>query len=707
MEKQYNHKVFETEIYNQWENSGSFQPKITKNSKPFCIILPPPNANADLHLGHAMYVVEDILVRFHRMLGDSALWLPGADHAGFETQYVYEKKLAKDGKSRFDFKRDTLYKNIWDFVHQNKTNMENQLKRLGFSLDWSREKFTLDPDIVNIVWDTFKKLYDDGLVYRGKRLVNYCTSCGTSFSDLETTHLEVDAKLWFIKYPVKDSQDFITIATTRPETCLGDVAVAVHPDDKRYKNLVGKTLVLPIINREIPIISDKAVDPKFGSGAVKITPAHDENDWNIGQHHKLKVLQIIGFDGKITQSEDNLVPDEFVGLYISKARKLILEKLVSLGLMEKETIHHTVLAKCYKCNATIQPLPLPQWFIKAKPLAAPAIEAVRLRRINIVPKRFEKVYFNWLNNIHDWNISRQVVWGIQIPAWQCAKCNKWTVTSGQKPNKCQHCTHLSLKQDSDTFDTWFSSGQWPFATLKTTKSGDFNYFYPTSVMDTMWDILFFWVARMIMLGIYKTGEIPFKTVYLHSRVTDAKGQKMSKSKGNVINPIEMIDKYGADALRLSLIFGTSAGTDLRMSEDKIRGFRNFTNKLWNIARFIKINEENIAPKKEKLQPEDQEMIKKLNILITKTTKDLESYNFSQSSQDLYQFVWHELADKYLENIKTRLANKDKAALWTLTEVFTTSLKLLHPLIPFITEILWQQLGNKEKLITSSWPKIKV
>jgi len=705
MEKQYNHKDFEEKIYSEWESSGTFKPNSSK--KPFCIILPPPNANADLHLGHAMYVVEDILIRFHRMLGDSTLWLPGADHAGFETQYVYEKKLAREGKSRFDFNRDTLYKNIWDFVHQNKTKMENQLKRLGFSLDWSREKFTLDPDIVKIVWNTFKKLYDDGLVYRGKRLVNYCTNCGTSFSDLETTHLEVDAKLWFIKYPIKNSKEYITVATTRPETILGDVAVAVHPNDKRYRNFIGKILLLPLANREIPIVSDKAVDQKFGTGAVKITPAHDENDWNLGQRHKLKVFQIISFDGKIIQSEDNLVPDELVGLYVSKARRLVLEKLTQLNLLEKETNHHMVLAKCYKCNTTLQPLPLPQWFIKAAPLAKPAIKAVRLHRINIIPKRFEKVYFNWLENIHDWNISRQVVWGIRIPAWQCAKCAEWTITSGQKPDNCQHCSHQNLKQDTDTFDTWFSSGQWPFATLQTGESGDFEKFCPTTVMDTMWDILFFWVARMIMLGIYKTGKIPFKTVYLHSRVTDAKGQKMSKSKGNVINPIEMIDKYGADALRLSLIFGTSAGTDLRMSEDKIRGFRNFTNKLWNITRFIKINEENIAPKKEKLQPEDREIIKKLNILITKTTKDLENYNFSQASQDLYQFVWHEVADKYLESIKTRLADKDKTALWALKEVFITSLKLLHPLVPFITELLWQKLGNKQKLITSSWPKTKV
>jgi len=706
MEKQYKPQDHEEKIYSLWEKSACFTPRLRSGQAPgeksFCIILPPPNANADLHLGHAMYIIEDILVRYHRMKGDITLWLPSSDHAGIETQYVFEKNLAKEGKSRFDYSREDLYQQIWDFVQNNKKHMQNQLRRMGFSLDWSREKFTLDPDVVKIVYKTFKKLYDDGLVYRGQRLVNYCTSCGTSFSDLEINHLDVEGKLWFVKYPIKDSKAFISIATTRPETMLGDTAVAVHPQDLRYKKLIGKTIILPITNREIPLIAEAGVDPKFGTGVVKITPAHDENDWEVGQRHKLESLQIINFSGKIQQTKINDLPADLIGLAVAEARKKVLEKLTNLGLLEKETTHHMVLVKCYKCNSTIQPLPLPQWFVKTKPLSQLAVKAVKDKKIQIIPKRFEKVYYGWLENIHDWNISRQVVWGIRIPAWKCADCENWIVTDGAEPPKCPKCNSTKLEQDPDTFDTWFSSGQWPFATLQTAKLGDFDYFYPTSVLDTMWDILFFWVVRMIMLGIYATGKIPFKVVYLHSRVTDKRGQKMSKSKANVINPTEMIDKYGADSLRLSLVFGTSPGTDLRMSEDKIRGFRNFTNKLWNIGRFISLQSANRAGSQNE---DDLKILKSLKLLITKTTDNLENYRFSQAAQDLYQFVWHELADIYIEKIKDRLKNGDLTALSTLRHVFSTCLKLLHPFVPFITEVLWEKLPKEkeELLTTSTWP----
>jgi valyl-tRNA synthetase len=714
MEKQYKSDKYEKDVYSTWEKFGSFTLNPNKAKKPFCIILPPPNANADLHLGHAMYVVEDILIRYHRLKGETTLWLPGADHAGFETQYVFEKHLQKEGKSRFDFDRSTLYRMIWDFVQKNKSAMENQLRRLGFSLDWSREKFTLDPDIVKIVWQTFKKLYDDGLVYRGERLVNYCPVCGTSFSDLEIIHLDVEGKLYFIRYPFKNSKTFITVATTRPETMLGDTAVAVHPQDPRYQNVVGKTVILPIINRPIPIIADEAIDQKFGTGAVKITPAHDENDWETGNRHHLAKIQVINFEGKIQQTADNLIPKDLVGLTVTQARKKILEKLTALNLLKKVKSHKMVLAKCYKCGSTIQPLPLPQWFIKVEPLTGKAIEAVKKRQLKIIPKRFEKIYYWWLENLRDWNISRQIVWGIQIPAWFCLNCKKWVVTSGKKPQKCPYCNSTNLTQDSDTFDTWFSSGQWPFATLKTAKKDDFKYFYPTSVLDTMWDILPFWVIRMVMLGLYVTGKIPFKVVYLHSRVTDAKGQKMSKSKGNVINPIQMVDKYGADALRLALVFNTSPGKDLRMSEDKIRGFRNFSNKLWNIARFINLqfeafNKDVPFYKQDMagLKPEDVQLLKSLNLLIKNTTANLENYRFSPAAEELYQFVWHQLADKYIESIKQRLTNKDVTSLAVLRYVFVNCLKLLHPFTPFITEVLWSKIPrkNKDLLINSTWPII--
>ncbi len=725
MEKTYQPQNWENKIYNLWEQSESFTPKIDKTKKPFCIILPPPNANADLHLGHAMYVIEDILIRYHRMKGDCTLWLPGTDHAGFETQYVYEKRLAKQGKSRLTIPREKLYHNIWNFVQKNKKNMIRQLKTMGFSLDWSREKFTLDPQIVKIVYQTFKKLYNDGLIYRGQRLVNYCTTCGTSFSDLEINHLPVAAKLWFIKYPLKNSSEYLTVATTRPETMLGDTALAVHPDDKRYKKFINKKAIIPIVNRQIPIIADQSVDIKFGSGVVKITPAHDDKDWQTGQRHNLDQIQVIDFQGKIKQTKYKDIPKDLLGLKVSDARKKILIKLKENKLLKKAINHQMVLAKCYKCGTTIQPLPLPQWFIKIRPLAEKAIKVVKNGQIKIIPQRFEKIYYHWLENLYDWNISRQCVWGIRIPAWYCQKCatsNKqqatsneqrtWIITDGYKPGKCPKCGSTNLEQDPDTFDTWFSSGQWPYATLQTAKPGDFTYFYPTSVLDTMWDILPFWVIRMVMLGIYSTGKIPFKVVYLHSRVTDERGQKMSKSKGNVINPSEMITKYGADALRLSLIFGTSPGTDLKMSEDKIRGFRNFSNKLWNIGRFISLQQDLIPnlsefnPKIKSLKPDDLKMLKSLKLLIKNATEGLETYRFSKVSQDLYQFVWHQLADIYLEKIKDRLKNGDKTCLIVLRFAFLTSLKLLHPFIPFITEVLWLQLRKKEKdlLITSPWPK---
>ncbi len=718
MDKAYDPKFSEPVMYSLWEQGGYFTPKkVDKDALPvgrqaFTILLPPPNANADLHVGHALYVVEDILIRYHRMKGDPTLWLPGADHAGFETQFVYEKHLAKEGKSRFDFDRDTLYKNIWDFVHANRGAMENQLRRLGFSLDWSRNTFTMDPKIVTTVYKTFKKLYDDGLVYRGARLVNYCTKCGTGFSDLEVKHEDIIGKLYFIRYEVNGMPDPIVVATTRPETMFGDMAIAVHPTDKRYKSFIGKTAVIPLSGREIPILSDSVVKKDFGTGAVKITPAHDHNDFETGKRHDLQMLQVIGLNGKMMAVPE--VPTEYQNLSVVNAREAIVANLgPSIDHIDEN--HSMVKGSCYKCGRTIEPLPLKQWYVKVKPLTDKAKDAVKTKQIEFVPKRFEKLALRWFTDFHDWNVSRQIVWGIRIPAWQCTACNEWTITDGSTPESCAACTKTQLTQDTDTFDTWFSSGQWPFATLLASEKSDFEYFYPTSVMETGYDILPWWVCRMTMLGLYMTGNVPFKTVYLHGLVRDAKGQKMSKSKGNVINPLKMVDQYGADALRFALIFGTAAGNDQALSEDKIRGMRNFANKLWNIGRFIEMNLENPNLKTQipeyslKLHtslksPNDKRILSELTMLTAKVTKNIENYRLSDAAKSLYDFTWHKVADVHLEKNKERFKSGDPQALAVLLHVYTTILSLLHPFMPFVTEAIYQQLlKGKVPLMVSRWP----
>ncbi|MEK7160605.1 MAG: valine--tRNA ligase, partial [Patescibacteria group bacterium] len=615
----------------------------------------------------------------------ATLWLPGADHAGLETQYVFEKHLVKNDQSRFDFDRETLYKMIWEFVQNNRGNMEEQLKRLGFSLDWSREKFTLDEDIVAFVHQTFKKLYDDGLIYRGERLVNFCTKCGTSFSDLEVKYVEQKDPLYYIRY------ENLTAATARPETMFGDTCLAVHPEDKRYKHLIGKTIA------GLPVVGDTAVDPKFGTGVVKVTPAHDPVDYEIGKrHNNLPAKQVIGFDGRMTEAAG-----KYAGLKIKLCREQWVEELKNSGRIEKIDNEYTHnVATCYKCGTVLEPLPKPQWFVKIKPLADHAIKAINKGETKFVPVRFKKIALQWLKNFHDWNISRQIVWGIRIPAWQCKSCNNnetrvpWIITDGTKPQECPVCHGTALEQDPDTFDTWFSSGQWPVATLKS-KTEDFNYFYPTSVMETGYDILPWWVCRMMMLGIYLTGKVPFKTVYLHGMVRDAKGQKMSKSKGNVIDPMDMVEKYGADALRFSLVYGMAAGTDLSMSEDKIRGMRNFCNKLWNIARFVETNRE-IKNQKSKikntLNTEDKDILDKTQTLVNSVTKDLENYRFGQAAEKLYDFIWHELADKEIENCKVK-----PERLSTLCSVYLACLQLLSPFMPFITSEIKEILTNRHTL----------
>ncbi len=736
MDKVYNHKLVEEKIYKTWKKKGYFTPKINEDRKPFSIILPPPNANAPLHFGHAMYVVEDILVRYHRMKGNPTLWLPGADHAGFETQFVFEKKLEKEGKSRFDFDRDKLYKMILTYVLENKKGMQNQLRRLGFSLDWSRSKFTLDRDIIKIVYKTFKKLYDDGFVYRGERLVNYCTHCGTSFSDLEVSHKEQKDPLYYLRYGP------FVLATVRPETKFGDTAVAINPKDKRYKKWVGKEIeVRGVIGKfKVKVIEDDAIDPNFGTGVAKVTPAHDMKDFEIGLRHNLDRIQVIGFDGRLNERTG-----KYKGLSVKEGRKRVVEDMQELGLIERidNNYVHTIEV-CYKCGTTIEPMLLPQWFIRMKPLAKPAIEFIEKKKIKFYPKRHEKNILRFLKDTKDWNISRQIVWGIRIPAWECQDCkiknqkskiksesknskannnetieqlsnSAWIITEGERPERCSLCNSKNLKQEKDTFDTWFSSSQWPFATLKTTKSGDFEYFYPTSVMETMYDILLFWVARMIMLGIYVTEKIPFRDVVLHGMVKDPLGKKMSKSKGNVIDPLEVVDVYGADALRFALIYGTAFGNDQSLSYPKLQAMRNFTNKLWNMGRFIFMKREELnstlPPGQQKIEIRsnltmeqlsnfatnkmDREWIAKTEKLMKEVTKDIERYNFHFAAENLYDFIWHQFADIYIEDVKKRI---NENSYIVLSSLYLILLKLLHPFTPFVTEEIYQKLGFKGSIM---------
>jgi len=699
MDKAYSHKNVENRIYKQWETAGYFKPEINPGGKPYCIMLPLPNANGALHLGHGMFTVEDILIRYHRMKGDSVLWLPGTDHAGIETQFVFEKKLKSEGKSRLDFDRKTLYKMIEDYVNENRGGIEKQLRRLGFSLDWSREKYPLDPDIVKLVYKTFKKMHDEGLLYRGYRLVNYCTFDGTSFSDLEVVHEERKSPLYYIKYGP------LVLATTRPETKFGDTAVAVHPEDKRYGKYIGQELEIETVlgKAKIKVIADESVDPAFGTGVVKITPAHDFNDFEVGKRHKLQLKQVVGFDGKM-----NHFAGKFEGLYVKQARKAVVEEMQAKGLVEKiDENYQNRVGLCYKCKNILEPLPLEQWFVKVESLRNKAIEAVRSGKIRITPKSFENIYFQWLENLRDWNISRQIVWGIQIPAWKNSKTGKWIVTEGEAPEG------KDWVRDEDTFDTWFSSGQWPFVTLKTSQPGDLKKFYPTSVLETAADILKAWVSRMIMLGIYVTGEIPFRDVLLHGMITDPLGKKMSKSKGNVVNPMQLVDQYGADAVRFALIYGNATGNDQALSYPKLDASRKFTNKLWNMARFIDMKREagiknitlTIKDLEEKAQHDnDKQMVKEVGKLSKKITDDLEKYNFNYAAEALYEFTWHEFADKYIEDVKNRI---DKNSYLILSSLFMVLLKLLHPFMPFVTEEIYQRLKFGKSIMIDSWPRYEV
>lgn len=700
----------EAEIYQRWEKSSAFKPKDA--GEPFCIIMPPTNANGLLHAGHALgFTVQDLFSRFARLRGKAALWLPGADHAGFETQIVFEKKLDREGKSRFDFDRKTFYTEVYKFSIDNKSIMENQTRQLGASCDWSRNTFTLDQDVIKTVYKTFKKLFDDGYVYRSERLVNYCIEHGTAFSDLEVDHEEQKANLWYFKYPLKDSSGFITVATTRPETMLGDTAVAVNPKDKRYTKLVGKTVILPLTQREIPIIADDFVDLKFGTGAVKVTPAHDPNDFEISERHGLDKIQVINTSGKMTQN----VPNKYQNLKIKAAREEVIKDMTEAGLLEKATEYSHSVGVCYKCRNILEPLLMPQWYIKVDELKKPAIKAIEANKIEFYPKRFKKTALTWLKNFKDWNISRQIWWGISIPAFYCPKHpDFWVITEGAKPAKnCPECGS-TLTQDPDTFDTWFSSGQWPFAALKANSKADLGRFYSTTVMETMYDIIPWWVCRMIMFGLYTTGNVPFKTVYIHGMVKDAKGQKMSKSKGNVINPLELAKNYGTDALRFSYIIGNPPGADMNMSEDKVKSYRNFANKIWNAGRFLLLNISGPHSGVRDMQitgktDAQKEILKACVQTKKKVTRYFEKFKPHLAAETLYDFFWHTFCDKYLEAAKEELRDKvlRKSTEQVLLKVLIESLVMLHPIMPFVTEALWQKAREfdpelEEQLITAKW-----
>ncbi len=692
--KAYTPGDYESTIYEMWENSGAFKP--SGHGEPYSIVMPPPNANGNLHIGHALMAnLEDILVRYYRMQGRDTLYLPGADHAGFETWVVYERELQKQGKSRSDFSRTELYAQVWDFVQSQRGNMEKQLRALGASADWSNLTFTLDEKVVNTVYGTFKKLWDEGLIYRGERIVNYSTKYQTSYADIEVDHKTVKGTLWKIAYPVLDHVAEIVVATTRPETLLGDTAIAVHPDDERYKSLIGSHVVVPLTQREIPVIADEHVDPAYGTGAVKVTPAHDPNDFEIGQRHDLPRIQVIGFDGKMIN-----VPEQFAGLEVDEARKRVLAALKAAELRRgEEDIEHSV-GYDYKSGLPIQPLIKDQWFIKVQPLAERAIEAIEQGEVNIIPASRKNAVVQYYKNLRDWNISRQIAWGIPIPAFQNVNDPSDWIFDTRVDLETIDVNGTTYKREEDTFDTWFSSGQWPFITTDYLTGGELSRFYPTSVLETGYDILYMWVARMIMLGIYATGQSPFKDVYLHGLVLDEHGQKMSKSKGNVVNPMDVLEEYGSDALRLGIIGSRGAAQNQSFTPSKVIAGRNFANKLWNIARYI----EGSLPEDFQLGTPipvslaDHWIVRQLGDAAKNISEQLENYRFAEASETVYHVIWDDVADWYIE------ASKKQPNPQLLGWVLDTCLRIAHPFAPFVTETIWQTLGWKHgMLISSTWP----
>ncbi len=694
LSKTYNPAEVESDIYRRWEASGYFNPdKLPgKRSKPFVISMPPPNITGELHFGHALgMTIQDILIRYHRMAGYRTLWLPGTDHAAISTQVVVERELRKEGVDRQKLGREKFLKRVWEWKEKYGRRIVEQIKAMGASADWSRERFTMDEQLTTAVQAAFVKLHKDGYIYRGERIINWCSDCQTAISDLEVDHQDVPGKLWYINYPLIDGSGHITVATTRPETMLGDTAVAVNPKDSRYSKLIGQKVRLPIVNREIPIIADARIDKDFGTGAVKVTPNHDPLDFDLGKDHQLEQIQVIGFDGKMTDAAGS----EFTGLSTEQARNKVVEQLRNAGQLEKEEDYIHAIGFCQRTKTPIEPLVSLQWFMRMKELAKPAIDAVRKGKIKILPERYAKVYFHWMENIRDWNISRQIWWGHRLPVWyeKSDKQHQHPKVSVTKPGP-------SWVQDDDTLDTWFSSGLWTFSTLGwpgATK--DLKTFHPTTVMETGWDILFFWVARMIMFSLYFRKEVPFKTVYLHGLILDEDGKKMSKSKGTGIDPLPIAEKYGMDAVRMSLIVGNSPGQDFRIYDKKIESFRNFANKLWNVSRYI-LSRPRPKAKVILQTAADRWIDYQRNVLVSKVTKHIREFDFSAAGQELYDFLWHDCADWYIE------ASKVQPNPALLYDVLETVLKLLHPFMPFITEHIWSMVHPDAMLMVEPWPRSK-
>ena len=692
MPKAYDPSATEGRIYESWMAGGYFTPEIDHSQSPFTVIMPPPNVTGELHYGHALTIaLEDLMCRWHRMKGEPTLYLPGTDHAGIATQVVVERMLASDDLTRHDLGRREFVATVWRWVDQYGDRIYEQIKRLGASCDWSRQAFTLDGGPSKAVRTTFVNLYEKGLIYRGERIVNWCPRCATALSDLEVKHQDKDAKLYYIRYALSDGSGALTIATTRPETLLGDTAVAVNPDDERYSEHVGKSAVLPVLKRVIPVIADDAVDPAFGTGALKVTPGHDHNDFDIQTRHDIEILTVMNLDATMNE---NAGPYEDFDRF--EARTRIVAELERDGLLEKiEPLQHS-LGHCDRCNEVVEPLVSNQWYMKMEPLAKPAIEAVEDGRVRMVPERFSKVYFNWMYNIRDWCISRQLWWGHRIPAWYCDACDAATVAL-EDPDACSICGSSRIERDPDVLDTWFSSALWPHSTLGwPDQTEDLAYFYPSSVMETGHDILFFWVARMMMMGMENAGDIPFRTVYLHGLVRDPEGAKMSKSKGNVKDPLDLIDAYGADALRFALTTGTSPGNDMRLTDAKITSSRNFANKLWNASRFVVSNLERSGVRPSWERPdtthvEDRWIVSRLNRVAAQVDGYMNEFQFGEAQREVHDFLWGEYCDWYLEMSKVRMRAGDASPIPVLAYVLERVLRLLHPFLPFITEEIWQNL----------------
>ncbi len=750
MEKVFEHQKVEKQLYQAWEKSGAFAPfDYAQGLRPYTILMPPPNANASLHAGHGMYTIDDILIRYRRMQGYSAQWIPGRDHAGFETQFVYEKQLAKEGKSRLDFDRQMLYNNVAKFVEDNSGLIYEQFRRLGFSADWSRSVFTLDPQVIETAYKTFARMVKDDLVYRSDYLVNYCTHCGTSLAELEINHPERVDPLYYVRYPLLDRVDkepeYIVVATTRPEPIMLDTHLAVNPKDKKNKWLVGRRLANPLTGKPMEVVADTFVEAGFGTGVVKMTPAHDKADYEVAKKLGLPIISGIDMNGRMTAAAG-----EYAGMKVKAAREAVVAKLQELGLIEKIDNNYLHSASvCYKCNRDMEPMTVPNWYIRVEPLKGAVVEAVKKKKTQFTPKKYEKQLLDWMAIMHDWPISRQVAWGIRIPAWYDAKKEELYVTflasdpvnpssripvSGKVSELLKKYSFDEIEaglqtlsapidakfvvsetkpgegylQETDTFDTWFSSGQWPLVTLK---DDEYSSRYPTDVMATMSDILRFWVSRMMMFGLYVRGEVPFRHVYLWSTVTDAKGQKMSKSKGNVINPIDLVDKYGADAFRMSLLFGNGEGGKVPLSDDKVRAMRNFANKIWNMSRFYLMMAEKHGKEIPfykagmKVAKDDKKILKELAGVTKKMTTLLDKFRFAQAADLIYEFLWHSVADVYIEQVKNRA--DQEVALSVLRHVLLTGLKLLHPFMPFVTEAIWGEMPRKheEMLIVSKWPGV--